>query len=142
MNPKPTALAAALLAAIHLPLAQAQGPSQASTAASNASAAISGASGFVVQGSMQALAASGQLAVAAIHVVGESTVLVLRGVSSAAEVSVQIASGVLQGVSLAVGTVVTVVAEVVGSALIVAGTLIAFIPNEVGRALVHQARLK
>ncbi len=91
---------------------------------------------------MQLLAASGQLAVASIQVVGESTVLVLRGVSSAAEVSVQIASGMLQGMSLAVGTIVTVVAEAVGSALLVGSTMIAYIPNEIGRALVYQERIK
>jgi hypothetical protein len=135
-------IAAALAAALHTPLVQAQQLSQASHGISNASAAISAGSGLVVQGSLQMVAGAGQLSVAAIQVVGESTVLVLRGVGTAVEVSVQIASQIARDLSLAVGTVVQVVAEGVGFALVSAGRMIAFIPNELGRSFLYQARLR
>lgn len=132
----------AITAALHIPFVQAQQPSQMSAGISNASVAVSAASGLVVYGSLLTASAAGQLSVAAIQVVGESTVLVLRAIGSAAEISIQIGSEIAKGLSIAVGTVVQIVAESVGYALITSGRLIAYIPNELGRSLLYQARLK
>jgi hypothetical protein len=133
--------AVTLAAALHLPVAQAAGLSEASNAMSNASTALSNASGVLVQGSVQMLAGAGQMVVASVEVVGESTLIVLKGIGSTVEVSLKVASNVAAGVSLAIGTVVTVVTEAVGYALVAAGRTIAFIPNELGRSLLYQSRL-
>ena len=133
---------ATVAVALHVPVVHAQGPSEMSRGISNASGALSEASGLVVHGSLQMAAGAGQMSVAGIQVVGESTILVLRAAGSAAEVSVQIASKVAADLSLAVGSMVQVVAEGVGFALVTAGRLVAFIPNEIGRSLLYQARLK
>jgi len=140
MKLKPVLTGIAVVALLHLPVAHAQ--SNLSRGVSNASLAASAASGLIVHGSAMALSGAGQLAVASIQVVGESTVVVLRGVSGAVELSVRMASGVVAGASLVVGTIVTVVAEAAGSALLAAGKLIAFVPNEAGRSLLYQARLR
>lgn len=131
----------AAAAALHVPLVHAQALSE-TRASSNATQALSTASGLVVQSSVETAAAVGQLSVAAIQVGVESTVLVLRGVGNSIEVSLQIGSGVARGLSLAVGTVVHVVAESVGHAFRAGGQLIAYIPNEAGRSLLYQTRLK
>jgi hypothetical protein len=94
----------------------------------------------VVAGSVQLIQASTQLVVAGLETVGESTVVVLRGASEAATVSVQMSAQLAREASLAAGTAVRVVAESVGHALYVGARLIAFIPNEIGRALIHHSR--
>ena len=127
-------------AALQVSVVQAQG--EMSRGTSNASSALSDASGLVVHGSLTTAAASGKLSVAALNVLGESTVLVLRTSGNAMEVSVQVASQTARDLSLGVGSVVHVVADVVGYALIASGRLIAYIPNEMGRSLLYQARLK
>lgn len=142
MKIKSLMIATAVAAALHLPVVQAQGMSEMSRGISDASSALSGASGLVVAGSLVTASAAGQLSVAAIQVVGESTVLVLHAVGSAAEVSIRIASDLARDLSIAVGTMVQVVAQGVGYALIASGQLIAFIPNAVGQSLLYQARLK
>ena len=140
MNFKTLASATLVAAAIHVPAVQAQ--SDMSRGVSNASVALSNASGLVVSGSLATASAAGQLSIASIHLVGESTLLVLRAAGSAAEVSIRVATHVARDLSLAVGTVVQVVAEGVGYAVQTGGRLIAFIPNEIGRSLLYQARLK
>jgi hypothetical protein len=141
MKLKTLMFAASMTAALHVPLVQAQGGSEMSAGMSNASTALSNASGLMVQGSLAVVGGAGQMVVASVQVVGESTLLVLRGIGNGVEVSLKVASSAAAGVSLAVGSVVTVVAETVGYALVAAGRMIAFIPNEAGRALLYQARL-
>ena len=116
--------------------------SEMSRGVSDASTALSVASGLVVAGSALTASAAGNLSVEAIRVVGESTVLVLRGIGSAAEVSVQISSALARDLSIAVGTVVRVVADGVGYAFMSGARMVAYIPNEAGRSLLHHARLK
>jgi hypothetical protein len=123
------------------PLAHAQSTT-ASQGLSSASAASIAASGLVVRGSLAGAEASGQFLVASIETVGESTVIVLRGVSNATEASVQLAGHLARDMAISVGTVVTVLAEAVGYALLAGGRLIAYVPNEAGRALLHHARIR
>ena len=106
---------------------------------SSASEASLAASGFVVAGSSELITGSAQLVVTSLQVAGESMVVVMRGVSDAATVSVRTSAQVAGAASLAVGSAVTVVSESLGHALYASGKLIAFIPNEIGRSLIHHS---
>jgi hypothetical protein len=122
------------------PSAFAQGSStRGSQNSSNASAASLAASGFVVAGSAELIASGAQLTIMAIQATGETVVIVMRGASEAATVSVRTSAKLAQEASAAVGTAVRVVAESVGFSLYVGARLIAFVPNEIGRALIHQS---
>ena len=138
MKLKNVMCAMTIAAAMHVPVLQAADPSR---GVSYASAALSNASGAIVYGSVQMLAGAGSLVVASMQVVGESTVLVLKGASGAVEVSLKIATEIALGAALAVGSVVVVVAGTVGYALMAASRMIAFVPNDVGRSLLYQAKL-
>ena len=129
--------ALALLAGLAAGPALAQ---NASTASANSSAALSMATASLVAGSAATLATASQLTVAAMEVVGESVVMVLKDVSKGVEVSVQASAKVAGNASLAVGSVITVTASAAGWSLYQAGRLIAFIPNEVGRSLIHHEK--
>lgn len=116
----------------------ARGASDASTVSVSASIL---ASGLVTSGAVRVLEESGQLAIASIAFTGQSAVLVLRSVSQAAEVSIQVGASVVRELGLAVGTVLVSSSEAVGYALYSGVKLVAYIPNEVGRAMLHQSRL-
>jgi hypothetical protein len=98
------------------------------------------ASGFVVAGSVQLLQAGSQLVVTGMQAAGESTVVVMRGVSEGVTVSVRMSAQLAREASVAAGTAVRVVAESVGYSLYVGVRLIAFVPAEAVRALIHQSR--
>ena len=120
--------------------ASAQGLStRGSLALSNASAASLAGSGFIVTGSIELIAASAELTVQAVQAAGESAVIVLRGASEAATISVLTSAQLVGHASVAVGTIVHAMGESAGYALYVGGRLIAFVPNETGRALIHQS---
>jgi hypothetical protein len=108
---------------------------------SNASRNLSSASGLVVTGSMQTIAASGQVVVAGLEVSGETAILVLRGIAVGTEATVRVSSEMLVGLGIAVGTMVTVVAETAGYALVAGGKVLAFLPNEASQSLLHQSRV-
>ena len=117
--------------------ARAQDSFMASVAASHASLA---ASGLIVEGSVGVLRAGSELTVAAVRLLADASVIVLRDVTTGSEVSVRVASTVVGMTALTIGESVLVVAEAAGSSLIAAGKLIAFIPNDVGSSLLYQAR--
>lgn len=120
--------------------ASAQGLSaHGSLALSNGSAASLAGSGYIVAGSIEIIAASAELTVQAVQAAGESVVIVLRGASEAATVSVLTSAHLSANASVAAGTLVQVAGESIGYALYVGGNLIAFVPSEVGRALIHQS---
>lgn len=120
--------------------ASAQGLStRGSLALSNASAASLAGSGLIVAGTIEIIGASAELTVHAVQAAGESTVIVLRGASEAATVSVLTSAQLVGNASVAAGTLVQVMGESIGYALYVGGSLIAFVPNEIGRALIHQS---
>ena len=82
------------------------------------------------------------MVVTGIRAVGESTIVVLKGVSEGAEVSITVASGAARELSVAVGTSVVVVADATGHALMTGSRMLAYIPNELGRSLIHQTKVR
>lgn len=106
------------------------------------SCGVSESSGLIVAGAMSTVVGSGVLIVESVKAVGEGTIIVLKGASDAARVSIRISGDVLQGASVVVGASVTQVATASGNLLILSGKAIAFIPNEVGKALLHQTRVQ
>jgi hypothetical protein len=83
---------------------------------------------------------AGQLSVAGVHASGQFTTVVLRGVQSGAELSVQVASKGFEGSALAVGTTITAVASATGYTLMHMGKALVYVPNEAGRSLLHHSR--
>lgn len=135
-----SAFAIMLVAALSNGSAWAQ--SEASRASANSSAGMSIATGSIVAGTASLIVGSAVLTVQAVEKAGDSVVVVLKGASEAATVSVKLAASAVGNVSVAVGSTVKVVAEASGYALYLAGKLIAFIPNEVGKSLVHHSEVK
>ncbi len=130
---------AVLLAAL---LASAPSWADASRASANSSVGLSVATGSIVAGTASLIVGSAILTVEAIEKTGESVVVVLKGASETATVSVKIAASAVGTTSLAVGSAVRVVAEASGYALYSGAKLIAFIPNEIGKSLVHHSEVK
>jgi len=95
----------------------------------------------VIAGSLDIAAGSGELVVSGVETVGESTQIVLKGVSTAAGESVRISVSAAAGASVAVGTSVQIAALWTGYSIMAAGIMIAFIPNEVGRSLLYHQRV-
>lgn len=116
------------------------GSTRGSVSLSQASEASLNASGLVVAGTSALIVSGAQFTVSALEAAGESVVIVMRGASEAATVSVKASANVVGAASVVVGSTVQVVAESLGNALYAGGKLIAFIPNEVGRSLIHQSR--
>lgn len=83
------------------------------------------------------VAGASAFTVAAVEVVGESTVWVLERASDGARTSVHFAGRA----STAVGTAVSVTAVAAGWIVSAAGAAIAFIPSEIGRALMYHERI-
>ena len=136
MKSKAIIVALALfMSPMHLALAQSE------TRGSQGSAAVSAGSGEVIAGSLDVAANGGELVVSAVEKVGESTQIVLKGVSTAAGESFKIAVSAGAGASVAVGNTVQVVAFSTGYSIMAAGIMIAFIPNEVGRSLLYHQRV-
>lgn len=121
------------------PPSGAQTPSEASAAMS---AGLSHAGASVVAGSASTIAAAASLTMMALEAAGESTVMVLKDMSTGATVSVRASTRAVGAASLATGSIITVAASTAGYSLIVAGQIIAFIPNEIGRSLVHHSRVR
>ena len=85
------------------------------------------------------IAGSPALIVLAVNGVAEGAVVVLKGASTAATVSVRVTPEIAGELSKAVGATVTVITESAGYALMYAGKMIAFIPNESSKKLLHHA---
>jgi hypothetical protein len=132
-------VSASMLLTLAGPVA-AQSVARGSQALSNASGLSAFGSGLVVQGSLQGVAAGGELVVESVQRSGEVAVVVLRGASEAAKVSVQFAAGAAVVASLTVGAKVQVVADATGWSLMQAGKLLSYIANEAGAAMVHQGK--
>ena len=90
-------------------------------------------------GSVEVIAGSPALIVLAVNGVAEGAVVVLKGASTAATVSVRVTPEIAGELSKAVGATVTVITESAGYALMYAGKMIAFIPNESSKQLLHHA---
>lgn len=114
---------------------------QGSTALSNASGLIAEGSATVVGGSLSAVAASGTVVVESVQVVGDASIVVLKGASNAAGATLRLSSDVVAGASLVAGGSVVLVAVSTGYVLVAAGQVLAFVPNEIGRALLHHTRV-
>jgi hypothetical protein len=112
-------------------------PNSASSAASQASANLSG---VVVFGSILSVAAAGSLVVASVRTVGEGVEVVLESAFDASRTTVRLSGKALGGLSLATGAVLEVVTASTGYVLVMSGKTIAFLPNEAGKALLHHAR--
>lgn len=111
-----------------------------STASTQASGAMSTASGKIVSGSVGVLSASGELIVVGVEQSANGVSVVMR---SAANVSAEVIAVLIDGahaVSVAAGQVLKVSATGVGHVLVASGKVIAFIPNEIGQSLIHQTR--
>lgn len=109
---------------------------------SKASADLSVAASTVVEGSLMVVGASGVLVVESVAAVGESVVVVFKGVSEAASVTVRLSGEGVRQLGLISGAIVQATAVSTGHILISAGKVIAFIPNEIGKALVYHARVQ
>lgn len=119
--------------------AQAAGPSEASAGASAVSI-LSAAR--VAHGADALIAGSGRFLVTAVETVGQSTTIMLRDASSAAQASVTLLGTAAGAASVGIGTVVTVVGESTGHLLVASGKAIAFIPNQVGHTLLGSTRTR
>lgn len=111
-----------------------------STASARASDNLSTASGTVVSGSVNVLAASGELIVVGVEQSARGVSVVVKNVADA---SGEVATVLLDGAaaaSVAVGSTLHASATGVGYMLVAAGKAIAFIPNEIGQSLLHQSR--
>ncbi len=108
---------------------------------SNASEALSAATGLVVLGSLSAVAASSYVVVASVETVAEGVVVVLKGASTGVEASVQLSAAAAAGLSDAAGKAISVTATSTGHMLVMSGKVLAFIPNEIGKSLLHHSRV-
>ncbi len=120
-------------------VASAAGASEASAGASAVSI-LSAAS--VAYGAETLINGSGRLLVTSVETVGNSTTILLRDASGAAQASVTLPASAAGAASVGIGTVVTVVAEATGHLLLASGRAIAFIPNQIGHALLGSARTR
>jgi len=110
-----------------------------STASARPSDNLSTASGTVVSGSVNVLAASGELIVVGVEQSARGVSVVVK---NAADVSGEVVTVLLDGAaaaSVAVGSALRASATGVGYVLVAAGKAIAFIPNEIGQSLLHQS---
>lgn len=145
---KPMLLALAIAGAAGSTLAAAGGPPgsppgspQGSTHLSNASGAVLNGSAVLVGGSLYTFAAGGAMVVASIEVVGDASVVVLKGSLDGVSASVRLSGEAAHQASLVAGASVEVVAISTGYILVTAGRVLAFVPNELGRALLHSSRV-
>jgi hypothetical protein len=117
------------------------GSPQGSTHLSNASGAVLNGSAVLVGGSLYTFAAGGAMVVASIEVVGDASVVVLKGAADGVSASVRLSGEAAHQASLVAGASVEVVAISTGYILVTAGRVLAFVPNELGRALLHSSRV-
>lgn len=141
---KPMLLALAIAGAAGSTLAAQVSPPggpQGSTHLSNASGAVLNGSAVLVGGSLYTFAAGGAMVVASIEVVGDASVVVLKGSLDGVSASVRLSGEAAHQASLVAGASVEVVAISTGYILVTAGRVLAFVPNELGRALLHSSRV-
>lgn len=111
------------------------------SAPSTGSPLITEGSAEVLGGTVSVLAASGELVIDSIKDVGGASVVVIKSVSGAAQVSLRVSAQSVAGASLVAGAGVSLVVISTGYLLVAAGKAIAFIPNEIGKQLIHQSRV-
>jgi hypothetical protein len=97
---------------------------------------------MVVQGSLLGVTGSAEFVVESSVVVASGVVIVMKGASDTASVTVQLSGEGLRQLGLVSGAILHATAVSTGHILISAGKVIAFIPNEIGKALLHHARVK
>jgi len=105
-----------------MPVARAADPSAASRASVQASAQI-------VDGSAALVGAGSELTLAAVEIVGESALLVLKGAQGSVTVSLKVSARTARVLAASVGVVVDTVATTAGHLLIVGGESVAFLLN-------------
>lgn len=121
-----------------MPAAAAAPPAHASTAASSLSAY---GAATVVEGSLALAAAAGELVAASVRSAGQSTVVVLEGLSQGMRVSATVLLAGAGALSVAAGDVLRLAGTASGHLLLRGGEVIAFVPDRVGAALFHHERL-
>lgn len=134
MKPIALAIALSMMLAPHFASAQSQ------TRSSQGSSTLSAGSAQVVAGSLETIAGSAEWVVAAMEMIGGSTVVTLTRISEAGGESVKFSVELAGAASLAVGKAIQAVATSTGYVLMSAGHIIAFVPNEVGRSLLYHER--
>jgi hypothetical protein len=113
-----------------------------SCGSSNASTALSDASGLVLVGSLSAVAASGQIVVDSVTAVADGLIVVVKNLSSGASATIQLSGKAVQGMAIAAGTVINASVMTTGYLLVASGKALAFIPNETGLALLHHSKVE
>ena len=119
--------------------AQANGVFGSIHASAQGSAALFKGSATIIQGSAEILVAGSQLVVESVHYSAEGAVLVLRGASEMARITLQVVGHSVTSAVTAAGTVLRVSATAAGHILHAGGEVVAFVPSTVGRALVHSS---
>ena len=96
-------------------------------------------SATILQGSGQILVGGSQFVVESVHATAEGTVLILRGASQAARISLQVVGNSVVSAATFAGTVLTVSATAAGHILHAGGEVVAFVPNSLGQTLIHSS---
>ncbi len=93
----------------------------------------------ILRGSGQILVGGSQFVVESVHATADGTILILRGVSEAARISLRVVGNSVVAATTFAGTVLTVSATAAGHILHAGGEIIAFVPNSLGHALIHSS---
>ena len=96
-------------------------------------------SATILQGSGQILVGGSQFVVESVHATVDGTILILRGVSEAVRISLQVVGNTVVSATTFAGKVLTVSATAAGHILHASGEVVAFVPNSLGRTLTHSS---
>ena len=96
-------------------------------------------SATILQGSGQILVGGSQFVVESVHATADGTVLILRGVSEAVRISLQVVGNSVVSATTFAGTVLSVSATAAGHILHAGGEVVAFVPNSLGQSLIHSS---
>ncbi len=93
----------------------------------------------ILRGSGQILVGGSQFVVESVHATADGTILILRGVSEAARISLRVVGNSVVAATTFAGTVLAVSATAAGHILHAGGEVVAFVPNSLGRTLTHSS---
>ncbi len=93
----------------------------------------------ILRGSGQILVGGSQFVVESVHATADGTILILRGVSEAVQISLRIVGNSVVSATTFAGTVLTVSATAAGHILHAGGEIVAFVPNNLGQTLIHSS---
>lgn len=96
--------------------------------------------GHILEGSGTILQGSTEFVIASVETVGDSTHIVLKGVSDGTEVSLNVSGDIVAGLAEGVGQAVQAIGTSAGTILASAGEVLMFIPNATVQALFHNTR--